>query len=317
MACDVELTDLLPQLASVLVESVEAGEDLVRITVRTADGIAVQCPCCGHDSAWGHSRYVRHVADEAIGGRPVVIDVSVRRLYCENGDCAKGTFVEQVDGLTERYQRRTPALRRVVEAVAVALAGSAGARLLAVVHYLVSGAAVLGCLMRISLPGRQVPRVAGIDEFALLKGHRYAVIITDADTGKRIEVLPDRRATAVTAWLREHPGIRVMCRDGSGGFAQAITDADPTIVQVMDRWHLWHGLTEAALKEVTAHGSCWVRFGPPLREGRPPLPDRLPGHEQSNGAIDSPSITGDLVVGVLGLDVIAEEVRRLAGGVCD
>jgi hypothetical protein len=73
-----------------------------------------------------HSRYVRHVADEAVGGRPVVIDLSVRRLYCENPACPKTTFVEQIAGLTERYQRRTPALRRVV---AVALAGSAGARL--------------------------------------------------------------------------------------------------------------------------------------------------------------------------------------------
>lgn len=69
----------------------------------------------------------------------MVIDLSVRRLYCENPDCPKLTFVEQVDGLTERYQRRTPALRRMVEAVAVALAGSAGARLLTVLHHAFPG----------------------------------------------------------------------------------------------------------------------------------------------------------------------------------
>ncbi|EDY49175.1 transposase IS204 family protein [Streptomyces clavuligerus] len=72
----------------------------------------------------------------------------------------------------------------------------------------------------------------------------------------------------MTAWLREHPGVRVMCRDGAGSFAQAALDADPTIVQVMDRWHLWHGLTGATLKEVTAHSSCWGKPGPPIREGR-------------------------------------------------
>ncbi|MFF9496243.1 ISL3 family transposase, partial [Streptomyces flaveolus] len=62
----------------------------------------------------------------------------------------------------------------------------------------------------------------------------------DADSGQRVDVLPDRKAATVTAWLREHPGVRVVCRDGPGGFAQATTDADPTIVQAGDRRHLWH-----------------------------------------------------------------------------
>ncbi|MEV0492302.1 hypothetical protein [Streptomyces atratus] len=73
---------------------------------------------------------MRHGADEAIGGKPVVIDVSVRRLYCENPGCSKTTFVEQVPGLTVRYQRRTPFLQKVIASVATALAGRAGARLL-------------------------------------------------------------------------------------------------------------------------------------------------------------------------------------------
>ncbi|MGC4987008.1 transposase family protein [Streptomyces sp. DT193] len=155
-----------------LIEKVELGESLVRITVRTAAGVAVRCPGCGQSSGWEHSRYVRQVADEAIGGRPVRISVSVRRLYCENAVCPRKTFVEQIDGLTERYQRRTPALRRIVEAVAVALAGSAGARLLATLHHTLSSVSVLSRLMRIPLPNRPIPKVVGIDEFALLRG-RY------------------------------------------------------------------------------------------------------------------------------------------------
>ncbi|MCZ4120233.1 ISL3 family transposase [Streptomyces sp. H39-S7] len=268
VACDVELTDLLPHLSSVLVEAVEAGGALVRITVRTEDAVPVDCPGCGRSSDWDHSRYVRRVADEAIGGRPVLIEISVRRLYCENPDCAKTTFVEQVAGVTERYQRRTPALRRIVEALAVVLAGSAAARLLTVLHQSLSSATVVNCLMRIPLPRRPTPQVAGIDEFALLRGQRYATIIIDADSGQRVEVLPDRKMVTVTAWLREHPGIRIMCRDGSGGFAQAITNADTTIIQVSDRWHLWHGLAESARKEIGAHASCWGKFGPPLPEGK-------------------------------------------------
>ncbi|MET9386303.1 transposase family protein [Streptomyces sp. NPDC002928] len=100
MVCDVELEALLPQLAAVQGEGLEAGTGLIRITARTRDGIAVACPDCGRSSDWEHSRYVRHVTDEAVGGRPVLIDLSVRRLYCENPDCPKTTFAEQVDGLT-------------------------------------------------------------------------------------------------------------------------------------------------------------------------------------------------------------------------
>lgn len=64
----------------------------------------------------------------------------------------KATFAEQVTGLTVRYQRRTPALQHVVYTVAVALAGSAGARLLTVLHCALSWATVLTCLMRIPVP---------------------------------------------------------------------------------------------------------------------------------------------------------------------
>ncbi|MFG3225148.1 ISL3 family transposase [Kitasatospora sp. NPDC048194] len=259
--------DLLPQLAAVQVERVEASGDLLRITARTRNDLPATCPLCGQSSDWVHFRYERHVADEAVGGRAVVIDLSVRRLYCENPACEKVTFAEQIDGLTRRYQRRTPALQKVVDAVAVALAGSAGARLLGVLHHALTWASVLNCLMRISLPARVVPRVLGIDEFALRRGHRYATILIDAATGERIDVLPDRKMETVTAWLKAHPGIEAVCRDGAGSFAQATTDADPAITQVCDRWHLWHGLAEAAQKEIAAHSACWAKAGPPLREG--------------------------------------------------
>jgi hypothetical protein len=72
----------------------------------------------------------------------------------------------------------------------------------------------------------------------------------------------------VTEWLRAHPGARFACRDGAAGYAQAITDADPEIRQVADRWHLWHGLSEAARKEVSAHSGCWGTLGPPIIEGK-------------------------------------------------
>jgi hypothetical protein len=37
---------------------------------------------------------------------------------------------------------------------------------------------------------------------------------------------------------------------------EAVRRVLPGAVQPGDRWHLWHGLGEAILKEVAAHSSC-------------------------------------------------------------
>nr|WP_246193111.1 hypothetical protein [Kitasatospora atroaurantiaca] len=38
---------------------------------------------------------MRHLTDATVGGRPVRIDLSVRRLYCEDPACPKVTFVSR------------------------------------------------------------------------------------------------------------------------------------------------------------------------------------------------------------------------------
>ncbi|MGW0302443.1 transposase family protein [Streptomyces anthocyanicus] len=51
---------------------------MLKITALTRNDVSQACPGCGQVSDWTHSRYVRHVADEAVGGRRVVIEMSVR-----------------------------------------------------------------------------------------------------------------------------------------------------------------------------------------------------------------------------------------------
>ncbi|MFI1829527.1 transposase family protein [Streptomyces sp. NPDC020412] len=101
--CPTELANLLPQLSDVLVLSVDVSDTAVAVRARTRSGEPAECTGCGQLSAWCHSRYVRHLADVALGGRPLRINLSVRRLYCENPACPKVTFAEQVAGLSVRY----------------------------------------------------------------------------------------------------------------------------------------------------------------------------------------------------------------------
>jgi transposase len=76
-ACELLLPVLLPCLAGARVEKVEVAADLVVITARTE--AAAACPGCREASEREHSRYVRRLADLPVGGRPVRIDLSVRR----------------------------------------------------------------------------------------------------------------------------------------------------------------------------------------------------------------------------------------------
>ena len=99
-------------------------------------------------------------------------------------------------------------------------------------------------------PVSEPPRVIGIDDRAWRKGQRYGTMICDLERRQVIDLLPDREPATVEAWLRAHPGIRIIARDRNGGYGGAATRALPQAVQVADRWHLLENASAAFLAAV-------------------------------------------------------------------
>ena len=253
-------------LSALVIEDVEDAGEVICVRARTREA-AVTCPGCDAETARVHEYHERTAADVPVDGRRVLVRVRVRRMRCQALDCKVQTFREQVPGVLDRYQRRISRLTAQVSAAARELAGSASARLLPALGIRVSRHTALRVLLRIPLPEATVPRVLGIDDFALRRGLVYATVFIDAETGRRVDVVPGRTADVTQKWLTDHPGVEVVCRDGSGAYGEAVRRALPSAVQVGDRWHLWHGLGEAVRKEVAAHCACWAK-GIPLQDGK-------------------------------------------------
>ena len=100
-----------------------------------------------------------------------------------------------------------------------------------------------------------LPRVIGVDDWAMRKGQTYGTIIIDLQRSEVLELLPGRDGAELKTWLGRHPEVEVLSRDRWAAFADAATEAAPQATQVADRWHLIKNAREALERFLDRHSS--------------------------------------------------------------
>jgi transposase len=272
---------LLPLIpADLAVVQVLPGPDRITILAVTKP-VAATCPVCGHVSARVHSRYTRLLADLPWQGNVVALKVRARRFRCPEPDCPRRIFAERLPAMADAQARRTTRLAGIQRSIAHGMGGEPGSRLATRLAMPISGDTLLRLIRATAIEPRPPARIVGIDDRAWRRGWRYGTLIIDLERNRPSELLPDRQAETVAAWLKANPGIAVVARARAGAYAEGIRSGAPRAAQVADRWHLLRNLGAALRGILDRHhrdlrAAARATVASPTRVEETPVPPPQP-----------------------------------------
>jgi transposase len=225
------------------VDELSFDGDSVTIHASTASH-AAECPLCKQPSRRIHGCYTRTLADLPWCGMPVRLRVRVRKFFCDVPSCERKIFAERLDVVARVYARSTDRQREALERIAFALGGEAGARLARDLGLFVSPDTLLKRIRGAFRAEFEEVRVLGVDDFGFRKGNAPGTILVDLERHKIVDLLQGHSAESLANWLRKHPQVEVASRDRSNVCREGINAGAPGAMQVADRWHLLHNLSQ-------------------------------------------------------------------------
>lgn len=234
------------------IDEIWEEQDYIQVQAHSISATA-RCPSCHLKADRMHSSYRRTLNDLPIANRMVQLLLTVHRFRCLNGKCLRKTFVEPLTGLALKYAQHTQRFTSACIAVGLALGGEAGQRMADNLHLALSADTLLRILRQTPIERKgKFSHVIGLDDWAFKRSASYGTLIVDLEQHRPIEVLSDRTAESVAAWLQRHPEVQFVARDRSTEYARGISLGAPHAQQVADRWHLLKNLTEV-LERILCH----------------------------------------------------------------
>ncbi|HEY4386134.1 MAG TPA: ISL3 family transposase, partial [Ktedonobacteraceae bacterium] len=206
------------------------------------------CPRCGTPGSRVHSRYVRTIADVAVGGRCLVLKLRVRKWICREASCSQQIFAERFTEVVQCYARMTDRLMKALQSIGVTTNGAEAARIASSLGMPTTAKTIIRRVLQLPVPSVGEVAKIGIDEWAWKKGHRYGTILVDLEKRRVVQLLEDRCVETSKVWLRNHAEIDLVSRDRGKIFREAATLGAPQAKQAVDRFHLQKNFAEALEK---------------------------------------------------------------------
>ena len=238
------ISALLPPTRGIRLLEVSVEDKWVRLQL-TVRAPTAACPRCAASSSSVHRRSQRHLTDLPWGTRAVRIPLPVRTFRCRHRAGGRRLFTERVPDLGAAYGRHTHRLATALRMIGLMLGGNAGARLAARLRLPTSPSTLLRLVRGMPIPPMPALRAVGVDAWAWRRGHRDGPILVDVATHRVVDLLPDRSAATLAAWLARQPTITVVSRDRRDLYAAGLRRGAPEAVQVGDRFPLVRHLREA------------------------------------------------------------------------
>ena len=216
-------------------------------------GRSATCPYCGKRTTRVHRYSLRKIQCTEWLGHHTTLVLESRHMVCTNPKCERKIFAEPL-AMTRPYGRHTHEVEDRIRNEALGQTARKASETLSMQHIWISASA---CIRVLRQMGRVNPEVrtsgyVGMDDFAKRKGHKYMCAIVDHYTREVLAVFDSRYGQEIIDWLKSHPEIKVVTRDGSQSYASIITAASGLIMQISDRFHLMQNLKKDAVEPIRA-----------------------------------------------------------------